>query len=142
MNTKIIQSIPAIVAFLVIGIRYVSLWCVYSVSVCYGGIIHQMLPYVITPLYLFSLSFLFVSVILAFIPRTVFKSWLRLAAWFVPLSFLIIFITPVTSNSWMPIFFISREEIASYTGILFAAASLLLILWKWLSSHRQNPVKV
>ncbi len=138
MKTKIVQFIPAMIVFLVVSIRYVGLWCVYSVSVCYGGLIHQMFPYIITPLFLFGLSFLPIAIVLAFVSRTVFQSWLRLATWFVPLSLFIIFITPVTSNSWMPIFFVSREEISWYLGVLFALISLVLILWKWFTSRRLN----
>ena len=131
------QFIPALLALLFVGFRYISLWCVYSASVCYGGVIHQMFPYIITPLYLFSSAFLLVAIILAFVPRTIFNSWLRLAAWFVPLSLIIIFITPVTSNSWMPIFFVSREEISLYLGIAFSAVSIILVIYKYLSLRRR-----
>ena len=136
MKNKIIQFIPAILALLAIGFRYFGIWCVYSVNACYGGPIHQMFPYIITPLFLFALAFLPIAIILAFVSRVVFQSWLRLATWFVPLSLVIIFITPVTSNSWMPIFFVSREDMAWATGGLFAVISLVLILWRALHSAR------
>lgn len=88
------------------------------------------------PVLLFTICVLPIALILVFVSREMFQSWLRLATWFVPLSLVIIFITPVTSNSWMPIFFVSREEIAWYLGILFAAISLVLILWKYFAARR------
>jgi len=76
------------------------------------------------------------AAVVIFVKKEFFDSWLRLAAWLVPVSLLIIFITPVTSNSWMPLYFVSREEMAWYLGLLLAATSLLLVLWKWFSARR------
>jgi len=130
MKTKIIQYIPALIALLAIGFRYFSNWCIDFVPGCYGSwTSHTSLSFT-KPLYFFALPLLLAAFVLIFVPRTVFNSWLRLATWLVPISALIIFVTPVTSNSWMPLYFISREEVAWYLGILFALISLILIIWK------------
>ena len=137
MNTKIIQFIPALLALLFVGFRYFSQWCISSGNFCYRTVIDQTFLYTINPVYFYAVPLLLVAIILAFVPRTIFNSWLRLAAWFVPLSLIIIFITPVTSNSWMPIFFVSREEISLYLGIAFSAVSIILVIYKYLSLRRR-----
>jgi len=38
----------------------------------------------------------------------------------------------------MPLYFVSREEMAWYLGLFFAAASLLLVLWKWFATRRAS----
>jgi len=130
MKTKIIQYVPALLVLLAIGFRYFSNWCIGPENFCYRTVIDQIFLYTINPAYFFALPFLLAAFVLVFVPRTIFSSWLRLATWLVPISALIIFVTPVTSNSWMPLYFISREEVAWYLGILFALISLILIIWK------------
>jgi|SRR3989344_8659388 len=136
MKTKIIQIVPAIFAFLAVGLRYFSNWCIDSIPSCYGTWLHSITFIITRPLYFYALSLLPITIILAFVPRTIFQSWLRLAAWLVPVSLVAIFITPVTSNSWMPLYFVSREEMAWYLGLFFAAASLVLIIYKTLAARR------
>ena len=96
-----------------------------------------MIPEITYPLYFFSLFFLPIAIVLIFVPRHIFISWLKLAAWAIPLSILYIATTPVNSNAWINFFPFYRDDAARLAGEVFAAASLLLILWKYLVARRQ-----
>lgn len=135
MKTKIIQFIPLILALLAIGFRYFSQWCINSVPACYGTLIHQIALEVTKPLYNFSLFFLPIALILVFVPREIFKSWLKLAVWAIPLAIIYIASTPVIDNSLLPFY---RDDAARLAGGVFAGISLILIIWKYLSSCRAN----
>jgi hypothetical protein len=135
MKTKIIQFIPALLALMVIGFRYFSLWCINSVSSCYGTWVHQIALEITKPLFYFSVFFLPIAIILMLIQRNIFNSWLKLAVWAIPLSILYIATIPVIDNSFLPF---HRDDAARLVGEVFAAASLALIIWKSVSSHRRS----
>lgn len=132
MKNKIVQFIPVILALLVIGFRYFSLWCINSVLSCYGTWLHQIALSFTKPLYNFTLFFLPIAIILAFVPREIFKSWLRFAAWALPLILILVATQPVVSS------FLStnRDDAARLAGQVFSALTLLLILWRALRSAR------
>jgi len=134
MKNKITQFIPILLALLAIGFRYFSNWCIDSISICYGTFIHQMALSITKPLYFFSLFFLPVAIVLAFIPRHIFNSWLKFAVWALPLLLILVATQPVVSG------FLStnRDDAARFAGQVFAGLSLLLILWKWFTSKRQG----
>lgn len=136
MKTKIIQFIPAILALLGISSRYFSLWCIDSLVSCYGSWIHQEYQYFTSPLYNFCLFFLPVAIILIFVQQSIFKSWLKFAAWAIPVSIFYIWTTPVTSGAYMDFFPFYRDDAARLAGGVFAAASLILIIWKYFSARR------
>lgn len=87
------------------------------------------------PLYNLALFLLPISFVLIFIPRNIFNSWLKFAAWAIPLAIIFIAMTPVVDNSLLPF---SRDDAARLAGGVFSALSLLLIIWKWFISHRPN----
>lgn len=120
---KIKQTIPFFLTILGIALEYFFYWCVYSVDVCRGSLFYQSFDF-IKPLYLFSLTILPLGVILIFMQEKVFKSWLKFAVWWIPLSALFITLTPVTSNSWMPLYEIVRDDVAWFFGILFLCISV------------------
>ena len=132
MKTKIIQFIPALLTFSVIGFRYFGTWCIDSIFSCYGSWIHQSYQYFTYPLFLFSLLILPIALILAFVPRSIFNSWLKLAVWALPLLLILIATQPVVSS------FLStnRDDAARLAGGVFAVVSLVLILWKSFFSRR------
>ena len=138
MKTKITQFIPAVIALVAIGFSYFSLWCTGSGHLCYRTWLDSVFLDIINPLYFYSLYFLPIAIVLVFIPWTIFNSWLKLAAWMIPLSIFYIAITPVVDNSLIPF---NRDDAARLAGGVFAAASLLLILYKWFST-RTNPGQV
>jgi ABC-type dipeptide/oligopeptide/nickel transport system permease subunit len=132
MKTKITQFVPSLLVLLVIGFRYFSTWCIGSISSCYGSWIHQIYQYFTYPLHSFSLFVLPITIILIFVSRNIFNSWLKFAVWTLPLLLILIATQPVVSS------FLStnRDDAARLAGGVFAAASFLLIIWKYFSTRR------
>lgn len=64
----------------------------------------------------------------------VYRTWLRFAQWWVPLSMVLIFVAPEYSGDWM--FPIVKGTVAFFSSLLFIIISLLLIAWKYFSSRR------
>jgi len=137
MKNKIIQSIPVVLTLLVIGFRYFSNWCIDSIPSCYGSWIHQTFQYTTSPLYIFAICFVLVALILVFIPRQIFISWLKFAVWALPLLFIFVAIQPVNATH---ILSTNRDDAARLVGEIFAGVSLILIIWKWFVARRQNKV--
>ena len=135
MKIKIIQSIPALFALLAIGFSNFSIWCIFTTRACYGTVIDHINFLLTQPLYFFALYFLPIAIILAFVPREIFKSWLKFAVWALPLLFIFIVIQPVSPQQ---ILSTDRDDAARLAGGVFAGLSLILILWKWFSSRRNS----
>lgn len=139
MKTKIIQFIPAILALLAIGFSYFSQWCTSDGQMCYRTFLDQMFPYITNPLYFFALYLLPLAIILVFIPRNIFISWLKLAAWAIPLSIIFIATTHVNfTGIGMDFFPFYRDDAARLAGEVFSAISLILIIWKYFSLRRSQ----
>jgi|SRR3989338_6436015 len=135
MQTKIIQSIPALLALLAISFSYFSLWCTSTGQACHRTFLDSIFLDVINPIYFFSLFLLPIAIILAFVPRETFKSWLKFAAWALPLSLILVATQPVVSS------FLStnRDDAARLAGGFFSAISIILILWKYFSARFAHP---
>ena len=117
MKTKIIQFIPAILVLLFIGFRYFSNWCIDSVSYCYGSWIHQIYQYFTSPLYFFALFLTPIVIVIAFIPREIFRSWLKAGSvWAIPLTVIFIWTTHVNSNAYMDFLPFYRDDAARLAG--------------------------
>ncbi len=142
MKTKIIQFIPAVFVLAAIVFHYLILWCIFTTRVCYGTTVSHISLTITKPLYFFSLFSLPLILVLVLIPKSVFNAWLKFAVWAIPLSILYIWATPVNSNSFMDLFPFYRDDAARLAGILFTAASLLLILWKWFSARGRNNLSL
>ncbi|MDO8593843.1 MAG: hypothetical protein Q7R59_03025 [bacterium] len=134
MKTKITQFIPVAITLLIISFRYFSIWCADSVVSCYSSWVNQIALSVTKPLYLFSLLFLPIAIVLAFVPRETFKSWLKLAVWALPLLLIFIATQPVVSG------FLStdRDDAARLAGQVFAVISIGLVIWKWFTTRRHS----
>lgn len=103
----------------------------------YTGCSDNVIGAVGMPLFLFGQWALFVATIVLFIPWSVFKSWLKFAAWFLPLCFIFIAVTPVSYTGFGPDFFpYYRINAAHDAGIAFTVLSLLLIAWKMYRQRR------
>jgi len=139
MKTKITQTIPAVLALILIAFSYFGYGCAEAKQCFAASFFWDNTFSLLEPIKIYGLFIFIPSIVVIFVEKEVFNSWLRLATWLVPISALIIFVTPVTSNSWMPLYFISREEVAWYLGILFATLSLLLITWKFIALRRNRP---
>lgn len=139
MNEKLLRFLPLTIAVTAIGLRYFSLWCIHQTNTCAFS---QELNYVflsfIKPIYLFSLVFLPIGIIMLFIRKDVLLSWFRLARWWVPLSALVIIITPSTSGTWMPIYFIGKTYATLLLAGSFTLISLALITWKSFSLRSRS----
>lgn len=133
MKTKIIQFVPALFTFLIIGFSYFSQWCTSYGHVCFRTVLDRMIPEMTYPSYFFALFFLPIAIILIFVSRSTFNSWLKFAAWTVPLSILYIATTPVNfTGIGMDFFPFYRDDAARLAGEVFAAGSFVLIIWKFI----------
>ncbi|MDD2657768.1 MAG: hypothetical protein PHD04_03885 [Candidatus Pacebacteria bacterium] len=132
MKTRIIQCIPVLLAVLLIGFRYFSQWCILTNSSCYGTWVHWIYLEVTSPIFFFAIFFLPIAIILVFVRWEVFKSWLKLALWAVPLLLLLISTQPVYAG------FLStdRDDAARLAGGVFAGVSLCLIIWRLIVARR------
>ena len=133
MKNRTIQFIPAVLVLLAIGFRYFGLWCTEAGNLCYRTWLDRTFLEITNPLDNFARYFLVVTLILIFVPRGIFKSWLKFAVWAIPLAIIFIASTPVIDTSLLPF---SRDDAARLAGGVFSAASLLLILWKYFSPRR------
>ena len=133
MKNKIIQFIPVLVALLAICFPYFSNWCIGSFPSCYSSWVHYIYQYFTSPLYFFSLYSLPFAIILIFLTRRVFVSWLKFAAWALPLLFLFIASQPVNATHVLST---NRDDAANLAGQIFAGVSFILIIWKWIVACR------
>jgi len=141
MKTKITQFVPAILVLGAIGFSYFSQWCTAVGQACFRTVLDRIIPEVTYPLYFFSLYFLPLAIVLIFIPRHLFNSWLKFAAWTVPLAFIFIATTPVNwTGIGINFFPFYRDDAARLAGGVFAVASLALIIWKALAARRKSGV--
>lgn len=131
MNSRVTQIIPAVLVFASFIFVETSYWCVYSYGVCYGTWVSYIYEYFTNPLYNFFLYFAPVALILILIPKAIFKSWLKFAAWALPLAFLDIASTPVYGAmqgfGMMPSG-PGRDDAARSDGQLFLIISLIIIV--------------
>lgn len=135
MKTKITQFIPVLLALLVIGFSYFSQWCTSTGQICFRTVLDRMIPEITYPLYFFAFFLLPIAIILVFIPRTIFNSWLKFAVWAIPLAIIFIALTPVSfTGLGLDFFPFYRDDAARLAGQVFSAISLILIIWKFIRS--------
>ena len=138
MKFKIFQFVPAAIALFGLASAKISYWCMYSNGFCHGTWISHVYQYFTNPFYNFSLYFLPIAIILIFVSRPVFNSWLKFAVWMIPLAILFIAATPVSSSVPLDLFPFYRDDAARLAGGIFSVVSLALILWKSFT-QRRNP---
>lgn len=125
------KLIPVLVVLFGLGLRHVALWCVYGISSCPAtNFFHAIFLELINPLYTFSLFFFAPTLCLLFVRKQIFSAWLKFAMWWLPLSAIVIAVTPSTSNSWMPLYFIGKDTVTLIMASLFTIISLVIILLK------------
>lgn len=81
------------------------------------------------PLFLFSL-------ITYKMRDEVYRTWLRFAYVWIPLSMGLIFLAPEYSTDWM--YPVEKGSVAFLTSLLFVIISLILIIWKSITVRRAN----
>lgn len=132
MKTKAIQLIPTTLALMGVCFHYFSRWCILSSLSCYGTWVHQMYNYVTSPLYFFALYSLPLAIVLVFVSHKLFKSWLKLAVWLVPLLLLFIATQPVAPQSFMST---NRDDAARLAAELLTVVSLIKLILPWWKSR-------
>ncbi|HFC11118.1 MAG TPA: hypothetical protein ENJ75_02975 [Candidatus Kaiserbacteria bacterium] len=140
MKTKIVQFIPVLGTLLAIGFLYFSRWCTETISSCYGSWMDHIYFYFTQPSYFFALYSLPLAIVLIFVSRAVFKSWLKLAVWLLPLAFISVALTNTTSSQGlgMDLFPYTRDDAARQMAEIVTVISFLLIAWKYFKAHRAN----
>lgn len=138
MKPKLFQAIPAAIALLVIIFRYFSLWCTNPGNFCAGTWLDANFLGVIKPLYFFSFYFLAIAIIIIFVQRNVFNSWVNFSIWAVVLAIIFMATQPV----YPAMFSTDRDSAARLSGQIFAAVSLILIIWKSIRYHNFRKVKL
>lgn len=137
MKNLLAKISPLFIAVIGVAFAPMSNLCIDSYRGCYGSWVDHIFQYFTQPLYYFSVPALFIAVVVIFIPWSVFKSWLKFAAWFLPLCFIFIAITPVSWTGLGPDFFpYYRINAAHDAGTAFTVLSLLLIAWKMYRQRR------
>lgn len=126
---KIRQAIPLFLVLLGISLSYIAHWCVYSIGTCYGSLVQQSFD-LLTPIYLFSLVTLPLTVVLFFVPSSVFKSWLKFAVWWVPLSVPVIVAASEPGSAMMPIYSFIQKDAVFLMSSLFVMVSVGMIVGK------------
>jgi hypothetical protein len=93
-----------------------------------------MIPGITYPLYFFSLYLLPLTIVLIFVSRSTFNSWLRLAVWLIPLALIFVSTQPVVAG------FLStdRDDAARFSAGVVTAVSFLLLISKWFAGRRQQ----
>lgn len=106
------------------------MWCVYSLETCsWRPFFNSIFEIVITPLHLFAIAFIIPSVFLLFVPETAWHAWLRFARWWLPLSILLIILTPDFNGNILILIDYSKLATAKYMGMLFAILSMIILGW-------------
>lgn len=97
-------------------------------TICMGNLYAVMMNFFpVIPLLLFSL-------ITYWMREEIYQAWFRFARWWVPLSMLLILISPEYSSDWM--YPVVKGTVAFLTSMIFAAVSSLIILIKHLRRSR------
>ncbi len=132
------KYIPLLLVLIFIIVNRFAANCVLSITCPAADLIWPFFFELIKPLYLYSLVFGIVSVCLVFVNKQTFGSWLKLAVWWIPLSVILIAVTPKNSSSWMPLYFVGKDTVTLIMASLFAVISLALIGWKTFVSRKKN----
>lgn len=134
MKQKFLQAVPFILVFASVTFSRLTADCARHYSTCNGGkLLINLSDWLTDPLYFYSLGFALGAFILLFIDRTIFNKWLRFAVWWVPISIVLIAITPSTSGQWLPLYFIGKSLLALILGGIFSLITIVLV-WKRRSS--------
>ena len=142
MKTRLTQSIPTVLTLAAVGFSHFSLWCTGSGHLCYRTWLDSIFVDIINPLYFFALYLLPIAVILMFVPRNTFNSWLKFAVWAIPLSAIFIATTPVNwTGIGMDFFPFYRDDAARFAAEVFTVVTLIIIAWKYIVSRRANSAK-
>lgn len=126
-----ISWVPLTIILSLFGLIKLSYICADNISCIFRSQIWSITFKILSPVSIFCLYSIPLAIVLIFIQKNVFKSWLRFAAWWIPLSILLVAITPETGNqaiSYSSV--INYANTAKFMAILFTIISLGIIGWK------------
>ena len=94
------------------------------------GISYSVYKIIVEPLFFVSSSLLIVALFLLFVRDQIFIAWLTFAKWWIPLTIVLIVISPTDgSGAFFPAFS-SKELTSIWMSSLFVVISLILITYK------------
>lgn len=130
MTQKFLQGIPLVLVLTTIAFYHLTFGCLINYSTCPEGRFLQQLFDVLTePLYTYSVGFSLGALVLLFVTKDTFNKWLlRFASWWVPVSVLLIAITPQTSGQWLPLYFIGKNLLSLALGGLMSLVTVFMVL--------------
>lgn len=79
------------------------------------------------PVLLYSLYSIPLGIGLLFARESGVKSLLKFAKWWIPLSFLVIFFAPESSNSYLPFLELTKESASTVLGITFSIIGFIIV---------------
>src|SRR3989344_7430642 len=130
-RSRIMQTIPFVIFLSVLILIPYLYSCADTLTCSYRELIWDSTFTILDPALVFSQWAIISSIAILFSPKSIFRSWLRFVAWSIPLSIAFIVVTPVSSGAFMDLFPFYRNDAACLAGGLFAALSLILIIWKY-----------
>lgn len=129
MKQKLLHIIPFAIVVTSVAFSNLTLDCARNYSTCLGGrFLINLSDWFSDPLYFYSLGFALGAFILLFINHTIFKKWVRFAVWWIPLSIILIAVTPSTSGQWLPLFFVGKSLLSLILGGVFSVVTVLIVV--------------
>jgi len=103
------------------------------------GCLDELVPMFGLVIGLFAVTLLILSAITYFLKEEVFRTWLRFAYWWIPVSIVLIYLAKDSSGGGFGIPNVLDQEFVSLIlASLFALISLLLIAYKYFASRRSE----
>lgn len=102
------------------------------------GISYSVYKLIAEPLFFVSSSLLIIASFLFFVRNEVFSSWLTFAKWWIPLTLVLLIISPADgSGAFFPAFF-SKELTSIFMSGLFLLISLVIVLYQSLLMRKSE----
>ena len=133
---KWVLTASALVSILIIVWNYVGNYKICNTIISSGS--QGDCPFVLTQvgLTLLPLFTVFIISLITFVMRgEVYEAWFKLARWWVPISMILIFITPEYGEGLFDP--IQKGSVALLTSVLFALISIGIIVWKFFSTRKK-----
>ncbi|MBU2103786.1 hypothetical protein KKD81_01195 [Patescibacteria group bacterium] len=138
MKIKLLQSLPLLILGILSYISYFGLGCVTDPECSFYAPLKGYGPSLLQPALLFSLYALPGAFLAIFTKKEVFKTWFRYSFFWALFSAILIYKIPVDSGSWFSFWWLEKDSIAQFCGILFSVIGALAILIKTLKLKRKK----
>lgn len=105
------------------------------------GISYSIYKLIIEPLFFVFTSLSIVTFFLLFVQEQIFSAWLVFAKWWIPLTVVLIILSPTSGGgTFFPAFF-SKELTSIWMSSLFVFFSLILIVYKHFTLRKDEAGK-